>query len=77
MKKIRSSQPAIPVLNWVKHQSFPVSIVKVGSHSDIGRDKGDKRKSEISDKDGLRLNFECEPKHLIISLALVSSYLSP
>ena len=28
MKKIRSSQPAIPVPNWVKHQSFPVSIVK-------------------------------------------------
>ena len=28
MKKIRSSQPVIPVLNWVKHQSFPVSIVK-------------------------------------------------
>ena len=28
IKKIRSSQPAIPVLNWVKHQSFPVSIVK-------------------------------------------------
>ena len=27
-KKIRSSQPAIPVLNWIKHQSFPVSIVK-------------------------------------------------
>ena len=28
MKKIRISQPAIPVLNWVKHKSFPVSIVK-------------------------------------------------
>ena len=28
MKKIRSSQPAIPVMNWVKHQSFPVSSVK-------------------------------------------------
>ena len=28
MKKIRSIQPAITVLNWVKHQSFPVSIVK-------------------------------------------------
>ena len=28
-KKIKSSQPAIPVLNWVKHQSFPVSIVKL------------------------------------------------
>ena len=28
IKKIRSSQPAIPVLNWVKHQSFPVGIVK-------------------------------------------------
>ena len=28
IKKIRSSQPAIPVLNWVKHQSFPMSIVK-------------------------------------------------
>ena len=28
IKKIRSSQPAIPVLNWVKHQSFLVSIVK-------------------------------------------------
>ena len=27
MKKIRSSQPDIPVLNWVKHQSFPVGIV--------------------------------------------------
>ena len=29
VKKIRSSQPDIPVLNWVKHQSFPVSIVKL------------------------------------------------
>ena len=29
MKKMSSSQPAIPVLNWVKHQSFPVSIVKL------------------------------------------------
>ena len=28
IKKIRSSQPAIPVPNWVKHQSFPVNIVK-------------------------------------------------
>ena len=28
IKKIRSSQPATLVLNWVKHQSFPVSIVK-------------------------------------------------
>ena len=28
IKKIWSSQPAIPVLNWVKHQSFPESIVK-------------------------------------------------
>ena len=28
MKKIRYSQPAIPVLNWVKHQSFSVSIDK-------------------------------------------------
>ena len=28
MKKIRSSQPAIPVLNRVKHQTFPVSILK-------------------------------------------------
>ena len=29
IKKIRSSQPAIPVLNWVKHHSFlPVSILK-------------------------------------------------
>ena len=28
IKKIRSSQPAIPILNWVKHQSFPASIVK-------------------------------------------------
>ena len=28
MKKVRSSQRAIPVLSWVKHQSFPVSIVK-------------------------------------------------
>ena len=27
MKKIRSSQPAIPVLNGVKHQFFPGSIV--------------------------------------------------
>ena len=27
MKKIRNSQLAIPVLNRVKHQSFPVSIV--------------------------------------------------
>ena len=27
-KEIRRSQPAIPVLNWVKQQSFPVSIVK-------------------------------------------------
>ena len=27
MKKIRRRQPAIPVLNWVKQQSFPVSIV--------------------------------------------------
>ena len=26
MEKIISSQPAIPVLNWVKHQSFLVSI---------------------------------------------------
>ena len=30
IKKIRSSQPAISVLNWVKHQSFPVSIVNTG-----------------------------------------------
>ena len=29
MKKIRSSQPVIPVLNWMKHQSFPVIIVKI------------------------------------------------
>ena len=29
VKKIRSSQPDIPVLNWVKHQSFLVSIVKL------------------------------------------------
>ena len=29
IKKIRSSQPAIPVLNWVKHEPFPVSIVKI------------------------------------------------
>ena len=28
MKRIRSSQPAIRVLNWMKHQSFPVTIVK-------------------------------------------------
>ena len=28
MKKIRSGQPAIPVMNWVKHKSFPVSTVK-------------------------------------------------
>ena len=28
IKKIKSSQPAIPVLNWVKHHPFPVSIVK-------------------------------------------------
>ena len=28
MKKIRSSQPATPVLNRVRQQSFPVSIVK-------------------------------------------------
>ena len=28
IKKIRSSQPAIPALNWVKYQSLPVSIVK-------------------------------------------------
>ena len=28
IKKIRSSQPAIPVPNWVKHQSFPVRVVK-------------------------------------------------
>ena len=28
IKRIRSSQPAIPVLNWVKHESFPESIVK-------------------------------------------------
>ena len=28
IKKIRSSQPAMPVLKWVKHQSFPVRIVK-------------------------------------------------
>ena len=27
IKKIRSSQPAIPVLNLVKHPFFPVSIV--------------------------------------------------
>ena len=27
IKKIRSSQPAILVLNWVKHHSFHVSIV--------------------------------------------------
>ena len=27
LKKVRSSQAAIPVLNWVK-QFFPVSIVK-------------------------------------------------
>ena len=26
IKKIRSCQPAIPVLRWVKHQSFPVSL---------------------------------------------------
>ena len=26
MKKIRCCQPAIPVLRWVKHQSFPVSL---------------------------------------------------
>ena len=29
IEKIRSSQPAIAVLNWVKHQSFPVSIVNI------------------------------------------------
>ena len=28
IKKIRSSQPAMPVVKWVKHQSFPVRIVK-------------------------------------------------
>ena len=28
MKQIRSSQPAIHVLNWMEHQSFPVGIVK-------------------------------------------------
>ena len=33
MKKIRSSQPAIPVLNCVKHQSFPVSIINMISMS--------------------------------------------
>ena len=29
IKKIRSSKPAIPVLNWVKQQSLLVSIVKM------------------------------------------------
>ena len=29
MKKIRSSKPAIPVLNWVKHKPFPLSIVNL------------------------------------------------
>ena len=28
IKKIRSSQPTFLVLNWLNHQSFPVSIVK-------------------------------------------------
>ena len=28
MKKVKSSQPAIPILNSVKHQSLPVIIVK-------------------------------------------------
>ena len=28
MKKVRSSETAIPVMNWVKTQFFPVSIVK-------------------------------------------------
>ena len=32
MKKIRSSQPAIPVLKWLKHEPFPVvSIVNFES----------------------------------------------
>ena len=35
MKKIRSSQPAIPVLYWLKHQSFPVSIVNWSDKSGI------------------------------------------
>ena len=34
IKKIGSSQPAILVQNWVKHQSFPVSIVKTGDFPD-------------------------------------------
>ena len=29
IKKIRSSQPAIPVLKWVKHEPFHVSIVNI------------------------------------------------
>ena len=31
IKKIRSSQPAILVLNWVQQQSFPVHIINVKS----------------------------------------------
>ena len=44
MKKIRSSQPAIPVLNWVKHQSFPVSSVKTLSTSKKRKKKKKKRR---------------------------------
>ena len=46
---------------------------KVGSHLEIRRDN---RRSELSDKKGLRLNSQCELKHLLVSL-LLSPVISP
>ena len=49
--------------------------VKVDYHLEIRRDKERLRRSEISDKEELRLNSLCELKHLLISLFLSPLFL--
>ena len=66
MKKIRSSQRAISVLNWVKHRPFPVYIVKSKIY-----DNRSSRPKVFCKKDVLK-NFEIfTRKHLCWSLFLI------
>ena len=65
-KKIRSSQRAISVLNWVKHRPFPVYIVKSKIY-----DNRSSRPKVFCKKDVLK-NFEIfTRKHLCWSLFLI------
>ena len=66
MKKIRSSQRAISVLNWVKHRPFPVYIVKSKIY-----DNRSSRPKVFCKKDVLK-NFEIfTRKQLCWSLFLI------